>query len=202
MGNKRYEYINTGSEEHVSLRVQSAKLLKKYNALDYENSVEKRKILEKLLGSIDKNVHIGTNFYCDSGKNIFIGKDVIAGPNCTFIDNEKITIGSCVMLAPNVQIYTSYHPILPKERYILDRAEDDPMYFRTCADSVEIKDGVWIDGGVIILPGVTIGENSIIGAGSIVTSSMPDNCVAVGNPCKPIKFFDDIRNFRNNYEKM
>ncbi len=49
---------------------------------------------------------------------------MIIGPNCTFIDNEKITIGSSVMIAPNVQIYTSYHPILPEDRYIYDRAEN------------------------------------------------------------------------------
>ena len=118
---------------------------------------------------------------------------MIIGPNCTFIDNEKITIGSSVMIAPNVQIYTSYHPILPEDRYIYDRAENDPVYFRTCADAVEIKYGALLGGGVIILPDVTIGKNSIVGAGSVVTRSIPAGCVAVGNPCIPVKFFDDIR---------
>lgn len=188
----KYKYIKCDSEEHIKLRIQSARLLKEYNSLEYENNTRKGELLEDLFGSIGKNVSVGINFYCDSGKNIFIGDDVIIGPNTTFIDNEKITIGSCVMLAPNVQIYTSYHPILPKERYIIDRLENDPMYFRTCADPVEIKDGAWIGGGVIILPNVTIGKNSIIGAGSVVTRSIPDNCVAVGNPCRPIRYFNDI----------
>ena len=137
-------------------------------------------------------------FHCEYGKNISIGNDVIIGPNCTFIDNDKITIGNCIMFAPNLQIYTSYHPILPEDRYILDRDKNDPMYFNTCADPVEIKDGAWIGGGVIILPAVTIGKNSIIGAGSVVTHSIPDNCVAVCNPCKPIKFFDEIRTEKSN----
>lgn len=97
------------------------------------------------------------------------------------------------MIAPNVQIYTAYHPILPEERYISQRKEDVPIYFNTCADPVEIKDGAWIGGGVIILPNVTIGENTIIGAGSVVTRSIPDNCVAFGNPCRVDKFFDEIR---------
>ena len=104
---------------------------------------------------------------------------------------------TCVLLAPNLQIYTSHHPILPEDRYILERNEADTMYFRTGADPVEIKDGAWVGGGVIILPGVTIGKNSIIGAGSVVSRSIPDNCVAVGNPCKPIKFFEDIRKVNN-----
>ena len=37
------------------------------------------------------------------------------------------------------------------------------------------------------MPGVTIGKNSVIGAGSVVTRSIPANCVAVGNPCRVIK---------------
>lgn len=188
------KYIKTYSEELNKLHIQARNLAREYSLLDYGDEKKKREILEKMLGSIGKNVAIDQKFFCDFGKNVFIGNDVIIGSNCTFIDNEKITIGSCVMLAPNIQIYTAYHPILPEERYIKDRAENDPIYFNTCADPVEIKNGAWIGGGVIILPGVTIGENSIVGAGSVVTKSIPDNCVAVGNPCKPIKYFDDIRN--------
>ena len=45
-------------------------------------------------------------------------------------------------------------------------------------------------GGAILLPGVTIGKNSVIGAGSVVTRSIPANCVAVGNPCRVIKKID------------
>ena len=39
----------------------------------------------------------------------------------------------------------------------------------------------------------SIDKNSIIGAGSVVTKDIPDNCIAVGNLCKPVKYFDDIR---------
>ncbi|MFR5488592.1 MAG: sugar O-acetyltransferase, partial [Lachnospiraceae bacterium] len=40
---------------------------------------------------------------------------------------------------------------------------------------------------------VTIGENSVIGAGSVVTRPVPPNCVAVGNPCRVIRYFDADR---------
>ena len=60
------------------------------------------------------------------------------------------------MIAPNVQIYTAYHPLLPEQRFI-EKKEGSDCYYTTCADPVEIKDGAWIGGGVIILPGVTIG---------------------------------------------
>jgi len=57
---------------------------------------------------------------------------------------------------------------------------------------VVIKRGARIGVNVTILPGVTIGENAVIGAGSVVTKSVPDNCIAVGVPARPIKF----HNFR------
>lgn len=190
---KEYKYIETISDELSEMRTNSRRLMKEYDTVDFNDINEKCRILEQLFGTIGNNVVIDEKFHCEYGKNIFIGDDVIIGPNCTFIDNERIIIGSCIMFAPNVQIYTSYHPILPEERYIQQRAADDPIYYRTCAEPVEIKNGAWIGGGVIILPGVTIGENSIIGAGSVVNRSIPDNCVAVGNPCRVIKYFDDIR---------
>lgn len=193
MSRKEYKYIETLSDEIINTKAKARALTREYYYTDIKDNSKKTSILKQLFGAIGKNVSVDTKIYCDFGKNIFIGNDVIIGSNCTFIDNEKITIGNCVMIAPNLQIYTAYHPVLPEERYIKDRAEDNPVYYNTCAEPVEIKDGAWIGGGVIILPGVTIGENSIVGAGSVVTRSIPDNCVAVGNPCKPIKYFDEIR---------
>jgi len=44
-----------------------------------------------------------------------------------------------------------------------------------------------LGGNVVVLPGVSIGNNAVIGAGSVVTKDIPENVVAVGNPCKPIR---------------
>ncbi len=156
---KEYKYIDTNSKELCDIRTKARALLKEFDALDFDETEKKQQILKQLFGSIGENVPIDEKFHCEYGKNIFIGNDVIIGPNCIFVDNEKITIGNCVMIAPNVQIYTSYHPVLPEERYIFNRASDNPIYYNTCADPVIIKDGVWIGGGAIILPGVTIGQN-------------------------------------------
>lgn len=57
----------------------------------------------------------------------------------------------------------------------------------TKSASVIIEDDVWIETHSIILKGVT-GARSIIGAGSVVTRSIPADCVAVGNPCRVIRF--------------
>ena len=37
------------------------------------------------------------------------------------------------------------------------------------------------------MPGVSIGKHSVIGAGSVVTKDIPDDVVAVGNPCRVIR---------------
>ena len=63
---------------------------------------------------------------------------------------------------------------------IIDQAHAD-------SKPILLKKGCWIGAHVTILPGVVIGENSVIGAGSVVTKSVPNRVVAVGNPAKIIK---------------
>ena len=54
---------------------------------------------------------------------------------------------------------------------------------------VIIKRGARIGIHVCILSGVTIGENSVIGAGAVVANDIPPNCLAVGVPARPVKYF-------------
>lgn len=61
---------------------------------------------------------IDTPFHCDYGKNIFLGNNVVINMNCTLVDNAPIRIGSQVLIASNVQIYTASHPVLPQERLV------------------------------------------------------------------------------------
>lgn len=55
---------------------------------------------------------------------------------------------------------------------------------------VSIGSKVFIGKGTIILPNIKIGNCVVIGAGSVVSKDIPDNCVAVGNPCRVIKPYD------------
>lgn len=68
---------------------------------------------------------------------------------------------------------------------------------------------MWIGGNTCILPGVTIGNNVVIGAGSVVTKDLPDNVIAIGNPCRIIRkiteedrdyYFKDRRFDVNDYK--
>ena len=184
------DFLETDAPETLSVIARTRELRTASYLTDYHDRQKRNRILSELFGGIGKNVVIDTPFHCDYGKNIFLGDDVIINMNCTFVDNKPIRIGSRVLIASNVQIYTSAHPVLPQERLIANREDSETVFFRTYARPVEIKDNVWIGGGCILLAGVTIGENSVIGAGSVVTRSIPANCVAVGNPCKVIRSFD------------
>jgi acetyltransferase-like isoleucine patch superfamily enzyme len=54
---------------------------------------------------------------------------------------------------------------------------------------VIIKKRARIGLNVLVLPGVIIGENSVVGAGAVVAKNIPPNCLAVGVPAKPVKYF-------------
>lgn len=146
--------------------------------------------LREMFGRLGRNVHVDIDFRCEYGKNIFIGDKVIINMNCTFVDNNRIEIGNNVLIASNVQIYTATHSTKACER-TMRNWEEGKAICNTFALPVRIEDNVWIGGGAILLAGVTIGENSVIGAGSVVTRSIPKNCVAVGNPCRVIKYIEN-----------
>ena len=140
-------------------------LIRDYNRTDSADATEKERILGALLGRKGKNLWITAPFYVDYGNQIYFGNNCEVNMNCTFLDDNVIRIGDNALIAPNVQIYTAFHPTAP----------------------VTIGDNVWIGGGVIILPGFTIGNNVVIGAGSVVTKDIPDNVIAYGNPCRIIR---------------
>lgn len=191
------DFLETAGQDTLKQIARARELTREYLFTDYTDTKKRSAILRELLGGIGENVVIDTPFHCDHGKNVFIGSDVIINMNCTFVDNMPIQIGNRVLIASNVQIYTSSHPVLPQERLVLDWEERGTTWFRTYARPVEIKNNVWIGAGSILLPGVTIGENSVIGAGSVVNRTIPANCVAVGNPCKIIRSFSTDKSIEN-----
>ena len=120
---QKYNFIETDTKELFMIHAKARALLKEYFICDYRNIEKRNYILKQLFGSMGKNVSVDLNFFCDFGKNIFIGDNVVINANCTFIDNEKIVIGNKVLIAPNVQIYTAYHPVLPEYRLLKDKKE-------------------------------------------------------------------------------
>ena len=182
------EYYNCHDKVFLDFKEKTRKLLKQYNSLEYGQKKEKTDILKQMFGSIGNNTSVGLPFICDYGRNIYIGDNVSINMNCTFVDCNKIIIGNNVLIASNVQLYTSTHPVELSERLVPGRTPESGEYFcRTYALPITIGNGCWIGGGVIILPGVSIGNGSVIGAGSVVTKDIPDNSLAAGNPCHVIR---------------
>ena len=55
------------------------------------------------------------------------------------------------------------------------------------AEPISIGRNVWLGGGVVVCPGVTIGDDTVVGAGSVVTSDLPAEVLAVGNPARVVR---------------
>lgn len=162
-------------------------LVRAYNQTASEALEEKDRILTALLGKRGANLWITPPFFVDYGVNIFFGDNCEVNMNCTFLDDNRIVIGDNALIAPNVQIYTAFHPTSAADRFGRPREDGSFAFCKTQTAPVVIGDNVWIGGGAIILPGVTIGDNVVIGAGSVVTKDIPSDKVAFGSPCQPVR---------------
>lgn len=180
------QLYNPGSEELLKIWHKAKRLLKEYNNTDTTCSNKLNDILIDLLGSKGDNLWITAPFFCDYGENIHIGNNTEINSNCVFLDCNTIHIGKNVLIAPNVQIYTAYHPLRASER-VLNNDDNGFAFCITRALPVKIGDNVWIGGSSIIMPGVTIGDNVTIGAGSLVTKDIPSNTLAFGSPCRVVR---------------
>lgn len=181
------ELYDCGDPELLHLWHNAKNLIRDYNTSDSDDIKTKDRILSALLGGRGKNLWITAPFYVDYGNNIYFGNNCEVNMNCTFLDDNRIVIGDNALIAPNVQIYTAFHPTNATDRFGPVKEDGSFSFCKTRTAPVIIGNNVWIGGGAIILPGVTIGDNVVIGAGSVVTRDIPSNTVAVGSPCRVIR---------------
>jgi len=145
-----------------------------------------QKICKNKFKKFGKNAEFRAGSYAITCSKISIGEQVVIRPGTMLFadprdtENGKITIEDNVLIGSGVHIYVSNHKFNNVHLPIIKQGHYEP-------ENVLIKRGSWIGANVIVLPGVTIGENSVIGGGSVVTKTIPDNVVAVGNPAKVIK---------------
>ena len=109
--------------------------------------------------------------------NLVVGKNCHIGKNSFFDLRQSIVIGNDVTLSMNTSIITHIQ---------LGQAKMKHLY-ETEIEKVIIEDGVYIGANCLILMGVIINQNSLIAAYSLVNKSIPENCVAYGNPAKVVK---------------
>lgn len=115
---------------------------------------------------------------------IIIEDNVGIQQNCHITCAEEIAIGKCTSILPSVMITDIVHPY------------NDTSIPPGCADikvaPVSIGAYCMIGYGSAIMPGVKIGNNCIVGANSVVTHDLPDGSVAVGNPARIIKRYNNV----------
>lgn len=158
-------------------RIETKKKIYEYNHLPPEKWDKQTELIKNIMGKTGENVHIEAPFHCDYGYNIEVGENFYANYNLIILDVGKVCIGDNALIAPNVSIYTAGHPIHPASR--------NTGY--EYGIGITIGNNVWIGGNTCIMPGVKIGNNVVIGGGSVVTKDIPDNMIAVGNPCRVIR---------------
>ena len=164
-------------EELAAMNARAQELLYRFNFSRPSETTQREIIIRQLFGKVGKNCLVKQPFFCDYGSNIFVGDKFFANYDCVILDCSEVRIGSNVLFAPKVQIYTAFHPLDPEIR------RTDLEF----ASPIVIGDDVWIGGGAIVCPNVEIGAGTTIGAGSVVTKSIPPRVFAAGNPCRVIR---------------
>jgi len=156
--------------------------------LYFKNSM--KNICKKKFKYFSETSEFRAGAYAITCSKIGLGKNVIIRPTTMLFadpwngDDGSIFIEDDVMLGSGVHIYVANHKYDDVTMPIINQGHCE-------ARTVVLKKGCWIGANVIILKGVTIGKNSVVGAGSIVTKSIPDYCVAAGNPAKIIKIISE-----------
>lgn len=178
---ERYDTTFRGRDEMVT---HALMLCQEYNQTPANDKKRREKLIRELFGKVGKNPDVEPNVFCGFGFNIEVGDNFFANNGCNFMDPAKIIFGDNVFIGPDCGFYTAHHPVGYKLR----------NQFYEWAYPIIVGDNVWFGGGCRILPGITIGSNVVIGAGSVVTHDIPGNCVAVGNPCRVIRYIDEDGN--------
>ena len=118
---------------------------------------------------------IGEN--CNICSHCLIENDVKIGNNVTIKCGvqiwDGIEIEDDVFIGANVTFTNDKYPKSKNPNWTL-------LKTRICK-------GASIGAGSTILPGITIGTNAVVGAGSVVTKSIPDNELWLGNPARFVR---------------
>jgi UDP-2-acetamido-3-amino-2,3-dideoxy-glucuronate N-acetyltransferase len=119
---------------------------------------------------------------CNIGQNVVISPEVVLGKNVKIQNNVSIytgvTCGDDVFLGPSCVFTNVNNPRSGVNR-------------RGQYDKTHVGDGATIGANATIVCGHDIGRYAFIGAGAVVTKSVPDYALMVGNPAKQIGWMSE-----------
>ena len=140
-------------------------------------------------------IHIGSGTMI--GPQATLSAGMVPGQQC--IDDRLVTIGDRCLIGKGSAIVGHFSIVIGDDVwtghnvYITDQNHgyedlDLPISKQTMPERpVVIGDGSWLGYGAVVLPGANIGRHVAVGANSVVTGELPDFCVAVGAPARPIR---------------
>ncbi len=116
--------------------------------------------------------------YCNIGEHCYIESGVIIGDYCT------VKNGICLWDGIVLEDYVFLGPcaVFTNDKYPRSRNKDWELR------KTLIKRNATVGAGAIILCGIEIGTYSLVGAGAVVTKSVPDFAVVVGNPARVVGY--------------
>lgn len=117
--------------------------------------------------------HIGAD--CTIGQNVVIGPNVTVGNRVKIQNNvsvyEGVTLEDYVFCGPSM-VFTN---VINPRSAVPRKTEIKPTLVRT---------GATLGANCTVVCGVTIGRHAFVGAGAVVTASVPDHALMVGNPAR------------------
>lgn len=171
------EFIR-GDPQLRAIRERAESLCFRLNHTPPEEAETRAAILRRLIPDQGENCFIKPPFLCDYGAFISLGRNFFANYGCKLVDGGTIRFGDDVLVGPGCTFVTVNHAIEPERRL---------AGVMQCK-GITVGNNVWFGAEVTVCPGVTIGDHCVIGAGSVVVKDIPANAVAVGNPCKVVRY--------------
>lgn len=129
-------------------------------------------------------------YYSIVRPRVFIGCHTDIRTHCYVAEGAHIAAGVKIFQFSNIGAGTRIERMVYLGPRVLITNTKKISHGRSYSPKIEpviLRFGSRIGSGAVLLPGVEIGSNSVIGAGSVVTKSIPNNVVAVGNPARIVR---------------
>ena len=127
--------------------------------------------------------HCNIGVQCNIGQNVVVSPEVILGDNVKVQNNVSIYTGVIceddVFLGPSMVFTNVVNP-----RSAVNRRGS---YSKTI-----VKKGASIGANATIVCGHNIGKFAFIGAGAVVTKTIPDYALVVGNPARQVGWMSEF----------
>lgn len=174
-------YTEKGTAWLARERRRTMDLVDDFNGSRLSEAGRRDEIVRELFAHVGRGVWLEPTLRVAYGNRASFGDDVFVNFGLTLVNDVDVVVGDRVMIAPNVVITTTGHPVHP------DHRRDREQF----SAPVVLEEDVWIGAGAVILPGVTVGRGSVVAAGAVVGANVPPMTVVGGVPARVLRPITD-----------